>query len=123
MELLRLLSLIFCLFSVLTVSAQTTKTVQVISENATVSATTDVVVNTGVNTALTLPSSPAAGRLIQVINHGTGDILLSSMVWVSKTDSFDFIPSYPNEIRPKISTNKISIIWDSVNSRWRLLSW
>jgi hypothetical protein len=103
------------------VSAQTTKVVQVVTGSASVNSTADVVVNTGTSTNLTLPASPNAGRVIQVINHGTGDLLFSDQVWVSRTSNFDYLPSYPNEYRPLISTNSISIIWDSTNSRWRLL--
>jgi hypothetical protein len=121
---IRLLIILLLAFSTtLELTAQTTKTIQVVTGSASVSATADVVLNTGTNTNLTLPATPPAGRVIQVINHGTGDLLFSAQIWVSRTASFDYLPSSPNELRPFLSSNKISIIWDSVNSRWRLLSW
>jgi hypothetical protein len=121
---IRLLTLTILLFSTTlpdSVFGQTTKVVQVVTGSASVNSTADVVVNTGTSTNLTLPASPSPGRVIQIINHGTGDLLFSDQIWVSLTTNFDYLPSYPNEYRPLISTNSLSIIWDSTNSRWRLL--
>lgn len=113
----RLQLLIICLFVSLSSFAQLN--IQTVTADATVSNTTDVLVNTGTNTNLILPVSPATGKILHVINHGTGDLLFNLPIKVSKNNTFDFLPSSPSEYRPFISTNHIKILWNGTN--WLLL--
>lgn len=91
------------------------------STSSTINSTASVVVCTGTNVNLTLPASPATGRSIQIVNHGVGDVLLSSSIRVSANNSFDAIPASANEYRPYISTNSITILWDGII--WRLVGY
>ena len=138
-RMVRIRLLTFLYFASCLATAQTTNVVQVVTGNATVSSTADVVINTGTNTNLTLPISPATGRTLRIVNHGVGDLLLSDSLRVSNRTDYsgdymlpdsergfgyaylDAIPASPNEFRPYISTNTILILWDGL--RWLLLGY
>lgn len=100
--------------------SQTTKTIQTVTSNATVSATADVVVCTGsASITLTMPSSPATGRKLTIVNHTNQDVTLSTAVRVTSSKTRSLVSPYVSEFLSGISSNKITIIYDG--TEWRLI--
>ena len=110
-----LVSIALAIILLTTANAQRVEVIQAVTTSATINATATVVVSTGTDVNLTLPTSPATGRTIRIVNHGTGNVLFSVAIKVSKDNSFDVLPDNPNVYLPYISTNTITIIWSGTN--------
>lgn len=99
---------------------QTIWTVQSISASATVSSTaTAVIVTGGTGVTVTLPSSPATGRVVKISNHSGSDVTISPAVTVRNGVTSALLSSYSAEILPGISNNRMTVVYDG--TVWRLI--
>ncbi|MGR3809619.1 hypothetical protein [Jiulongibacter sp. NS-SX5] len=99
--------------------AQTTWSIQTVTSTATVNATARlVVVSSGAAKTITLPSS-STGRVITIVNHGTGDVTLSPAVRVQNGKTSALLSPSVGEYLSGISSNKITVVYDG--SEWRLI--
>lgn len=101
---------------------QTVKVIQTVTTDATINGTADIVlVSSGTNIDLTMPASPATGRVIHIVNHSTDDVSFSAAIRRANGYTFILMTSSPNEFDAVVSTNSITIFYDG--SEWRLLNY
>lgn len=121
-----LLKIILCVtvfvYAQTDIQAQTVKVLQKITASATASATADIVIATGTNAiTLTLPASPADGRVLTIVNHTTQDLTFNVAINIGATKTSALLSPYVSEFLSGISTNRITIVYNSTTAKWHLI--
>lgn len=100
-------------------TGQTIWSVQTVTASATVNSTARlVIVSSGGAKTITLPTS-SSGRVITIVNHGTGDVTLSPAVRVQNGKTSALLPWSVSEFLSGMSSNKITMVYDG--TEWRLI--